>query len=161
MTTAVTETPWTTPAQTALAPARVLFVGDDASSPQIAASLLRRLAGDRLLVETAGTHEFERGGRSDEMLVAMGLDPAEEHLLSSRSLHTADRVVVLGTDLDVARLSGPRYEEWDLAHDDLASRVEALAAELLAPPAPRPTLLDRLRALSGAARARLRTLRHR
>lgn len=161
MTTTVTETPRTTPTPTALAPARVLFVGDDASSPQIAASLLRRLAGDRLLVETAGTHEFERGGRSDEMLVAMGLDPADEHLLSSRSLHTADRVIVLGTDLDVARLSGPRYEEWDLAQDDLASRVEALAAELLTPPAPRPTLLDRLRALPGAALRRLRTLRHR
>lgn len=144
---------------TAPTPARVLFVGDDASSPQIAASLLRRLAGDRLVVETAGTRELERGGRSDEMLVAMGLNPADGHLLSSRSLHTADRVVVLGTGLDVARLAGPRYEEWDLAHEDLTSRIEALGAELLAPAARQPTVLDRLRTLLEAGLARLRALR--
>ena len=142
----------------ALAPTRVLFVGDDASSPEIAASLLRALAGERLVVETAGTSELEHGGRSDEMLVAMGLNPADEQLLSSRALHTADRVVVLGTGLDVARISGPRYEEWDLADDDLAARVEALGTELLDPPAPGPTLLDRLRALLTAGLDRLRTL---
>lgn len=139
-------------------PSRVLFVGNDASSPQIAASLLRRLAGDRLLVETAGTRELEPGGRTDEMLVARGLNPAEEQLLSSRSLHSADRVVVLGADLDVARLAGPRYEEWDLAHDDLVSRVEALGVELLTPAAPRPTVLHRLRTLLVTGLHRLRAL---
>lgn len=139
-------------------PTRVLFVGDDASSPQIAASLLRRLAGDRLVVETADTHELERGGRSDEMLVAMGLNPAEEHLLSSRLLYTADRVVVLGTGLDVARLAGPRYEDWDLEHEDLAGRIEALGAELLAPAVRRPTVLGRLRMLLERVLDRLRTL---
>lgn len=140
-------------------PTRVLFVGNYVSSPQIAASLLRRLGGDRLIVETAGTQKLEPGGRTDEMLVAMGLNPAEEQLLSSRSLHSADRVVVLGTGLDVARLVGPRYEEWDLAHDDLASRVEALGVELFTPAAPRPTVLHRMRTLLVAGLHRLRTRR--
>jgi hypothetical protein len=131
----------------AATPPRVLFVGQDASSPQIAASLLRRAAGDLVEVHTAGTQDHEQGGRSDEMLVAMGLDPADEKRLSSGALHTADRVVILGVDLDVARLPGPRYEEWDVAHDDLAGRVEALSDELAAGAPQPPTLLGRLRAI--------------
>ena len=83
------------------------------------------------------------------MLVAMGLDPAHEKLLSTRALHTADRVVILGTDLDVARLPGPSYEVWDLSSDDLAARVQALSEELTAvlAPTPRVTVLERLRTL--------------
>lgn len=128
---------------------RVLFVGNDASSPQIAASLLRHATGDQVVVATAGTQPADPGGRSDEMLVAMGLDPADEQRLSVRSLHTADRVVALGAGLDVAQLPGPRYEEWDIAHDDLAVRVEALGKDLTTPPAapPRSPLLNRLQTL--------------
>ena len=133
---------------------RVLFVGHDASSPQIAASLLRRLAGDRVTVDTATTQPSDPGGRSDEMLVAMGLDPADERRLSTRALHTADRVISLGTGLDVARLPGPRYEEWDLTQGDLVTRVHALSDDLTAPPLVRSrTMLDRLRTLLGAKRA--------
>jgi hypothetical protein len=134
---------------------RVLFVGDDASSPQIAASLLRAAAGDRIRVGTAGTQPVEPGGRSDEMLVAMGLNPAEEKLLSARALHTADRVVVLGADIDVARLPGPSYEEWDLRQEDLVSRVETLSHALTAPAAaPRFAVLSRLLKLPEAIRCR-------
>jgi len=111
----------------------VLFVGDDASSPQIAASLLRDAAGDRVDVDTAGTQPDTPVGRTDEMLVAMGLDPAEEKRLRSTELHNADHVVVLGTGIDVARLPGPRYEEWDLERDDLLGRVEVLSDALTAP----------------------------
>ena len=134
---------------------RVLFVGHDASSPQIAASLLRRLAGDRVTVDTATTQPADPGGRSDEMLVAMGLDPADGRRLSSMALHTADRVISLGTGLDVARLAGPRYEEWDLTQGDLIGRVETLCAEVTAVPAARPrsAVLDRLGKLLGAKRS--------
>ena len=38
------------------------------------------------------------------MLVMMGLDPAHEERLSVRALSTSDRVIVLGTSLDVARI---------------------------------------------------------
>jgi hypothetical protein len=141
---------------TAAIPPRVLFVGDDASSAEIAASVLRRLVGDRVAVDTAGTQPADPGGRSDEMLVAMGLDPAGEQPLSARALHTADRVIILGTGLDVARLSGPRYEEWDLAHDDLVARVQALGDDLTAVPAATAgaAVLGRLRTLIGATRRR-------
>ena len=145
-----------TTASTPLAPARprVLFVGDDASSPQIAASLLRRAAGDRVAVATARTQLADPGGRSDEMLVAMGLDHADEQRLSTGALHTADRVVILGADLDVARLPGARYEEWDLAQEDLISRVEALSDGLTTVPAagPRGPVLARLRTLLNSLR---------
>jgi len=135
---------------------RVLFVGNDATSPQIAASLLRRLSEDRIAVRTAAIRPAEPGGRSDEMLVAMGLNPANEQRLSTRALHTADRVVSLGSGLDVARLRGPRYEEWDLTQGDLITRVQALSDELTTVPAakPGPALLDRLRTLVKANRHR-------
>ena len=134
----------------------VLFVGRDGSSPQIAANLLRHLVGDRVRVDTARTQPADPGGRSDEMLVAMGLDPADEHQLSARSLHAADRVVSLGAGLDVARLPGPRYEEWDLEQDGLIGRVHALSDDLTALPAatPRSPVLHRLRRLRGLIRLR-------
>jgi hypothetical protein len=109
----------------------VLFVGDDASSTQIAETLLRRLVGDRLQIRTAGAQLPDPGGRADQMLVMMGLDPAHEDRLSVSSLHAADRVVILSTRLDVARVPGRTYEEWDVENDDLSARVRALAIELL------------------------------
>jgi hypothetical protein len=135
---------------------RVLFVGNDASSAQIAAGLLRRLTGDRISVTTAAIRPAASGGRSDELLVAMGLDPADEQRLSTRALHTADRVVSLGSGLDVARLPGPRYEEWDLTQGDLIARVHALSDELTAATAPSTgaAMLGRLRNLLKADRHR-------
>ncbi|GAA3707161.1 hypothetical protein GCM10022204_26380 [Microlunatus aurantiacus] len=109
----------------------VLFVGDDASSTQIAESLLRRLVGDRVEIHTAGAQPPNPGGREDQMLVMMGLNPAHEERLTARALVTSDRVIVLGTALDVARVPGRRYEEWDLDDSSLGERVEALAVELL------------------------------
>lgn len=127
---------------------RVLFVGHDTGSPQIAASVLRQVAGNAVVVGTSGTQSGDRAGRVDEMLVAMGLDPAGEHPLSAGALRAADRVVVLDTDVDVARLPGPRYEQWDLEAEDLLGRVEALADELTAePPATPTTTVQRLRSL--------------
>jgi hypothetical protein len=112
-------------------PPIVLFVGDDASSTQIAESLLRRLVGDRVEIHTAGAQPPNPGGRADQMLVMMGLNPAQEERLSVRALSTSDRVIVLGTLLDVARVPGRHYEEWDLSGRSLEERVENLAAELI------------------------------
>ncbi len=131
----------------------VLFVGQEAGSPQIAASVLRQVAGDAVVVGTSGTQPGEPGGRLDEMLVAMGLDPADERPVSAGALRAADRVVVLGADLDVARLPGPRYEQWDLEAEDLLTRVEALANDLVAVPEPaRRGVAGRLGTLLGALR---------
>ncbi|SDS72711.1 Protein-tyrosine-phosphatase [Friedmanniella luteola] len=137
---------------------RVLFVGPDAGSTQIAAGVLRQVTGDAVVVGTSGTRPPDPSRRTDEMLVAMGLDPADERLLSAGSLRAADRVVVLGAEVDVARLPGPRYERWDLETDDLLTRVEALADELTAAPvveAP-TTLRARVRAWAPVLRRRLR-----
>ena len=107
----------------------VLFVGDDAGSTQIAESLLQRLVGDRVEIHTAGAQPPNPGGREDQMLVMMGLNPTHEERLTARALATSDRVIVLGTSLDVARVPGRRYEEWDLNDSSLEAHVEALAAE--------------------------------
>jgi hypothetical protein len=109
----------------------VLFVGNDASSTQIAATLLRHLVGDRVEIRTAGAQPPDPGGRADQMLVMMGLDPAHEERLSLRSLQACDRVVILSSTLDVARVPGQTYEEWDVENDDLAARVRTLALDLL------------------------------
>ena len=111
----------------------VLFVGDDASSTQIAETLLRRLTGDHVEIRTAGAQVPDPGGRADQMLVMMGLDPAHEERLSVRSLHSSDRVVILSTTLDVARVPGRTYEVWDVENEDLTAHVRALAIELLSP----------------------------
>ena len=115
----------------------VLFVGDDASSTQIAGSLLRRLVGNRVEIHTAGAQPPNPGGREDQMLVMMGLNPAHEERLSIRALATSDRVIVLGTSLDVARVPGRCYEEWDLDDSSLEDHVESLAAELTRTPGTR------------------------
>lgn len=134
---------------------RVLFIGHDASSPQIAASLLIQLAGDRIDIDTAGTRPGDPGGQADEMLVAMGLNPTQEHRVSLHSLNVADRVISLGIGLDVARVGGARYEEWDLARGDLVDRIETLSHDLLRPPVqePKTRVLARVRTWFGSARS--------
>ena len=112
-------------------PPTVQFVGDDASSTQIAESLLQRLVGDRVEIHTAGAQPPNPGGRADQMLVMMGLNPAHEERLSVRALSTSDRVIVLGTSLDVAQIPGRHYEEWDLSGSSLEERVATRAAELI------------------------------
>ncbi|GAB2582785.1 hypothetical protein GCM10009593_22480 [Microlunatus antarcticus] len=136
---------------------KVLFVGDDASSTQIAETLLRRLVGDRIEISTAGAQLPDPGGRADQMLVMMGLDPAHEERLSVRSLHSADRVVILSTTLDVARVPGRSYEEWDVENDDLQERVRVLALDLLGrEPDRRTRPLDVVRRILAFVRATVR-----
>lgn len=136
-------------------PHHILFVGDDGST-QIAASLLRRLIGDRAEVGTAGVDRADPGSRQDEMLVAMGLDPADGQRLSARVLRSADQVIALGPGVDVARVPGPRYEEWDVTAGNLVGRVETLATELTAVPteAAAEPLLARMRTLLRVATGR-------
>ncbi|HEY5821685.1 MAG TPA: hypothetical protein VIT20_06905 [Propionibacteriaceae bacterium] len=128
---------------------RVLFVDRDGASPQIAAGLMEQVAGDRVEVSTAITEPADPGGRSDEMLVGMGLNPSDHHRLNSGALYAADRVVVLTTGLDVARISGAAYEEWDLAGEDLGQRITSLSDNLttINEVEPRLTPLDRVRNL--------------
>lgn len=124
---------------------RVLFVDRDGASPQVAAGLMDRVVGDLVEVSTAVTETADPGGRSDEMLVGMGLNPSEHRRLNSGALYAADRVVALSTGLDVARISGAQYEEWDLAREDLLTRVEALGDDLTTRPVGRLGWLNRLR----------------
>ena len=65
--------------------------------------------------------------------------------------------VILGTDLDVARLPGPDYEEWNL-EDDLVERVQVLTYDLTASTVP-PNRSSLGRSLLGRAQRLLRSLR--
>ncbi|MET1003982.1 MAG: hypothetical protein ABWX96_00470 [Propionibacteriaceae bacterium] len=128
----------------------------------VGASLLRRLVGDHVEIHTAGAQPPNPGGREDQMLVMMGLNPAHEERLSVRALSTSDRVIVLGTSLDVARVPGRRCEEWDLDSSSLEDRVATLATELTRTPttptagAPLPARQPRSRIVGQRIRQRVR-----
>ncbi|MDM7490038.1 low molecular weight phosphatase family protein [Rhodococcus sp. CSLK01-03] len=126
----------------------VLFVCvKNGGKSQMAAALMRKAAGDRIAVHSAGTAPgAELNALAVQVLEEVGAPvageypkPIDPHLLSE-----VDLVVTLGRD---ARVDAAHVENWDtdepsergidgiermrLVRDDIAARVEALAARLL------------------------------
>ncbi|GAA4749946.1 low molecular weight phosphatase family protein [Modestobacter marinus] len=129
---------------------RVLFVCvRNAGTSQLAAGLMRHLAGDAVAVSSAGTAP---GDGLDEQavrsLAELGIDiggqrpkPVTEQLVGD-----ADVVVVLGREARLDLAPGTRVLTWEvdepsargiegmdrmrLVRDDIAARVRALADEL-------------------------------
>jgi arsenate-mycothiol transferase len=115
----------------------------------MAAGLMRRLVGDAVAVESAGTRPGESLNElSAASLAEVGIDvtgqspkPVTQHLLQA-----ADIVVTLGRDAHVDPVPGTRVENWDtdepsqrgidgmermrLVRDEIAVRVSELAARL-------------------------------
>lgn len=128
----------------------VLFICvKNGGKSQMAAGLMRQLVGDRVDVESAGTHP---GTNLNEQSVAalreVGVDitgqkpkPVTPDLIGA-----ADLVVVLGRDAKVEPIPGTRVEVWEtdepsergidgadrmrLVRDDIAARIRRLAHEL-------------------------------
>ncbi len=87
-------------------------------------------------------------GLAAQTLLEVGVDIRDQQtrLLTDEMITSADRVVVLGRDAQVASVGGTPIEVWDtdepsergiegvermrLVRDDIARRVEALAADL-------------------------------
>lgn len=112
---------------------------------QMAAGLMRRLAGDDVIVHSAGT---EPGGAVNELsarsLLEVGVDITGEtpKPVDYELARTVDVVVTLGRAAQLAPLAGVRVENWDtdepsergidgiermrLVRDDIAARVQRL-----------------------------------
>jgi arsenate reductase (thioredoxin) len=127
----------------------VLFVCvQNAGRSQLAAGILRQLAGDRLLVRTAGSAPAGAVQASivtalDEIGVPLGGEFPKP--LTDEAVRAADVVVTMGCGDACPVYPGRRYLDWDLEdpvgrplervrmiRDDIEVRVRALLAEVLA-----------------------------
>lgn len=131
----------------------VLFVCvKNGGKSQMAAGLMRKVAGDGVVVDSAGTQPGSSiNALSAQVLLEVGVDIADQvpKQLTDDLIREADRVVVLGRDATVRSVGGTPVEVWDtdepsergidgiermrLVRDDIARRVEHLAHGLAAP----------------------------
>ena len=135
----------------------VLFVCvKNGGKSQMAAGLMRQLAGDRVEVHSAGTAPGNAiNALSAQSLLEVGVDMTAEHPkpIDPALLQEVDLVVTLGREARVDVGPGTKLENWDtdepsergiegiermrLVRDDIATRVRRLA-EQLNPPVPQP-----------------------
>ena len=128
----------------------VLFVCvRNAGKSQMAAGLMRKAAGDRVAVHSAGTNPGTSiNTLSAEVLVELGaeMDSDTPRPVDPELLRTVDLVVTLGRDAVVEVPAGVELRNWHtdepsergidgiermrLVRDDIDARVHALLAEL-------------------------------
>ena len=126
----------------------VLFVCvHNAGRSQMAAGYLRHLAGDRVVVLSAGSAPGESLNPTAVAVMAEeGIDIANEvpQLLSVDSVKASDVVITMGCGDACPVFPGKRYEDWELEdpagqdlervrqiRDDIRGRIETLLRELL------------------------------
>lgn len=129
----------------------VLFVCvQNAGRSQLAAGILRQLAGDQVIVRTAGSAPAAEVRTAvvtalDEIGVTLGGEFPKP--LTDEAVKAADVVVTMGCGDACPVYPGRRYLDWDLAdpvgqplsvirdiRDDIDSRVRTLLAELMDTP---------------------------
>lgn len=127
--------------------ARVLFVClHNACRSQMSEALFARAAAGRHAARSAGTTPAERvHPEVVEVLGELGIEVADRtpQLLTRELAEWADVVVTMGCGDACPYIPGKRYVDWDLAdpkgrpiaevrrmREEIARRVEALAAEL-------------------------------
>lgn len=128
----------------------VLFVCvKNGGKSQMAAGLMRHLAGESVDVYSAGTKPGPAiNALSAQSLLEVGVDISAEHPkpIDPDLVHAVDIVVTLGREAHVEPVSGTRFENWDtdepsergiegiermrLVRDDIATRVQRLADQL-------------------------------
>lgn len=125
----------------------VLFVCiHNAGRSQMAAAYLTHLAGDRVVVRSAGSAPAETVNPAVvEALLEEGIDISTEipKVLTDEAVQGSDVVITMGCGDVCPIYPGTRYEDWALAdpagqgvdavrpiRDDIRARVEALIAEI-------------------------------
>ncbi|GAA4045407.1 low molecular weight phosphatase family protein [Arthrobacter methylotrophus] len=128
----------------------VLFVcSKNGGKSQLAAGLMRDLAGEAVAIYSAGTTPGKGlNPESVESLNELGIDITGEHPkpLTDEVLEAVDVVVVLGTEAKLEHHGTARFETWEtdepstrgieglermrLVRDDIQARVQKLYAEL-------------------------------
>jgi arsenate reductase len=134
-------------------PPTVLFLCIHNAGRSLAARvLLAHYAGDRVVVESAGSEPGHALNPSVvSVLVERGLDPSREFPkpLTDETARTADVIVTMGCGDTCPVYPGKRYVDWELADpagrsvdevrpivDDIDRRVRALLSELVVGPEP-------------------------
>jgi arsenate-mycothiol transferase len=121
---------------------------------QMAAGLMRKLAGDSVLVYSAGTKPGDSiNALSAESLAEVGVDISHEtpKPIDPPLLGEVDIVITLGREAHVHRIPGPQFECWDtdepsergidgiermrLVRDGIANRVTDLLTRMHLPSA--------------------------
>ncbi len=127
----------------------VLFVCvHNAGRSQMAAALLDRAGGGRITVRSAGSEPADSLNPAVvEALAEIGIDVSREFPkpLTTDAVRAADVVITMGCGDTCPVFPGKRYEGWELEdpsgkdletvrgiRDEIATRVQALAAELAA-----------------------------
>lgn len=128
----------------------VLFVcSKNGGKSQLAAGLMRQLAGGSVDVYSAGTKPGkDLNPLAMESLAELGIDVAGEHPkpVTDDVLDAVDVVVVLGTEANLEPRAGTRFELWEtdepsergiegmermrLVRDDIKNRVQQLYSTL-------------------------------
>jgi len=128
----------------------VLFVCvKNGGKSQMAAGLMRKIVGDTVTVDSAGTKPGAAINRlSAETLLEVGVDITDQtpKQLTDDLIASADRVIVLGRDAQVEPVDGTPVEIWDtdepsergidgiermrLVRDDITHRIEQLAQRI-------------------------------
>lgn len=129
----------------------VLFVcSKNGGKSQLAAGLMRSLAGNGVRVYSAGTKPGPAlNPESVESLVELGIDITGEYPkpVTDEVLDAVDAVIVLGTEAKLDAPAGKRFEIWEtdepstrgirgmermrLVRDDIKARVQTLHDELV------------------------------
>ncbi|MCX8455967.1 low molecular weight phosphatase family protein [Paenarthrobacter ureafaciens] len=129
----------------------VLFVcSKNGGKSQLAAALMRDLAGDTITVYSAGTKPADSlNPQAVESLTELGINTAGEYPkpVTEEVLDVVDTVIVLGTEAKLDPPAGKRFETWEtdepstrgiegaermrLVRDDIKTRVETLHNQLL------------------------------
>ncbi|WP_426987331.1 low molecular weight phosphatase family protein [Pseudarthrobacter sp. Y6] len=129
---------------------RILFVcSKNGGKSQLAAGLMRDLAGDDVTVYSAGTKPGSSlNDQAVESLNELGINITGEHPkpVTDEVLDAVDVVIVLGTEAKLEPREGTRFETWEsdepstrgiegtermrLVRDDINTRVRKLYAEL-------------------------------
>jgi protein-tyrosine-phosphatase len=126
---------------------RVLFVCvHNAGRSQMAAALLRRHAGDRVEVLSAGSAPADEINPAvREVMAELGIDLTAEKpkLLTTDAVQASDVVITMGCGDACPIYPGKRYLDWDLTdpagkapdqirpiRDEIDTRVRGLLAEL-------------------------------
>lgn len=130
----------------------VLFVCvKNGGKSQMAAGLMRKAAGDAVIVHSAGTRPGQAiNGLSAQVLLEVGVDITDQtpQQVTDDLIAAADRVIVLGREADVRAVDGTPIETWEtdepsdrgidgidrmrLVRDDIGRRVRHLADQLTA-----------------------------
>jgi arsenate-mycothiol transferase len=128
----------------------VLFVCvKNGGKSQMAAGLMKKIAGDTVNADSAGTKPGDKvNGLSAQALLEVGVDITGNtpKLITAAMVRDADLVVILGREAKVDQIDGTRFENWDtdepsersiegmermrLIRDDIAARVTELAEQI-------------------------------